>query len=492
MFIKQLQIKNFKCFGDDNNPLNFNIPDGDNLGSGLNIFVGDNNSGKSTIFEGINFLRDNTSKDLKDIRNKRATSDDEVFVEVIFTGKITDVIDNFSQQNKKDVFKKYIYKNEDEGKEYFKISRSSKNIKAIQLWNDEESKFKNESGIDAPLKKLFETNFVWSDTNPNAQASFGSTTICGNLLKEIAKKFQETDDYTEFSKQFHKTFNNNESGLKKELKTIEEKTQAIFSEQFSNATISFHFDELKIDSFFKNTKVEIDDGIPTYMEEKGSGMQRSVALALLQVYAEELIKHPENNSIQKPFFLFIDEPEICLHPKAQDKLLKAILELSKTKQIFIATHSPYFFKDPDIKNSGLFIFKKENDHQIKILNEKKDDWGIFGRFSPTWGEINWHAYDLPTVEFHNELYGYLEANKKDDFNQFLENKKTNDSKKWLDDRKLNGNETEQEKEDLKVDIALQTYIRHSIHHPENTNNDKYSDLELKQSTQEMITFIKDN
>jgi len=58
--------------------------------------------------------------------------------------------------------------------------------------------------------------------------SFGPTTICGHLLKEISKKFVETEDYRDFSKQFHKTFNQNESGLRKELKTIEEKTSKIF------------------------------------------------------------------------------------------------------------------------------------------------------------------------------------------------------------------------------------------------------------------------
>jgi len=47
-----------------------------------------------------------------------------------------------------------------------------------------------------------------------------------------------------------------------------------------------------------------------------------------------------------------------------------------------------------------------------------------------------------------------------------------------------------EKENLKTGVSLQEYIRHSIHHPENTENDKYSDEELRKSTQEMIDFIK--
>lgn len=60
MFIHKLKIRNFKCFGNNLAPLNFNIPDGRTPGSGLNIFVGENNTGKSTVFEVIDFLRDST------------------------------------------------------------------------------------------------------------------------------------------------------------------------------------------------------------------------------------------------------------------------------------------------------------------------------------------------------------------------------------------------------------------------------------------------
>lgn len=364
MFIKSILIKNFKCFGNDSSQIEFNLPDNKNLGSGYNILIGENNTGKSTVFEAIDFLRDGTKKDTNDIRNKNASLNDDILVELIFSGNVTDVIDAFSQENKKNVFKKYIYKLEDI--EYFKLCRSSSNIKAIQLWDNSESIYKNESGIDAPLKKLFETNFVWADTNPNDQVNFGSTTLCGNLLKEIVNKFIETEDYKKFTNEFNKTFNSEECGLRKELKNIEKRTQEIFSEQFGSATISFHFNELKVDSFFKNTKIEIDDGFVTFMEEKGSGMQRSVALALLQVYAEELIKHPDNDNIKKPFFLFIDEPEICLHPQAQNKLNNALLQLSKNQQIFITTHSPYYCVPNIIEK--IYRFSKLSDNQIMIYN----------------------------------------------------------------------------------------------------------------------------
>ena len=484
MYIYKLKVRNFKCFGNDLAPLIFNIPDGRTLGSGLNIFVGENNTGKSTVFEIIDFLRDSTKKSISDFKNKNANDGEDVSVELTFYGKVNDVIDHFSQDNKVSVFKKYVYDYED--KECFRLLRSSENIKAIQLWDKDIQEFKNESGIDAPLKKLFETNFVWSDTNPNDQMSFGPTTICGHLLKEISKKFIETEDYRDFSEQFHKTFNQNESGLRKELKTIEEKTSKIFAEQFGDAQINFHFNELKIDSFFKNTRIDIDDGFETPMEEKGSGMQRSIALALLQVYAEELVKHPENESVRKPFFLFIDEPEICLHPRAQRKLFDAILKLSKTKQIFLTTHSPYFFDGRSLMNNiGLFIFKRnDNKPDIEKINRK---WGLFP-WSPSWGEINYHAYNLPILEFHNELYGYIQEKEEkftvSDIEGYFQDSGLKKVKKWTREKKGIAK--------IEQDVTLQTFIRNKVHHPENSTMQsvEYTQEELSQSIKEMINILK--
>ncbi|MFH4214721.1 AAA family ATPase, partial [Acinetobacter baumannii] len=80
-----------------------------------------------------------------------------------------------------------------------------------------------------------------------------------------------------------------------------------------------------------------------------------------------------------------DEPEICLHPMGQMKLCEALMELSKHKQIFVTTHSPYFLNSPSLKNVGIFIFKKE-DHK-NIISKANMDY-LFP-WSPTWGEINY-------------------------------------------------------------------------------------------------------
>jgi len=482
MFIRKLEVKNFKSFQHDTPPMDFNVPNG-KVGSGLNIFVGENNTGKSTIFEAIDFLRNGTKKSISDIKNK-GNQQGEVSVDLTFEGAVENVIDNFSQPNKVNIFKKYII--EHEGAQLIRFLRKTPDAKAIKLWSNDDQEYKNESGIDAPVKKIFEANFVWADTNPNDQASFGATTICGNLLKEIAKSFTETEDYKGFSDKFHTTFNTEDSGLRKELKVIEEKTQAVFREQFGNAGISFHFNELDINTFFKNTTIELDDGVNTSMEEKGSGMQRSVALALLQVYAEELTKHPEKDDAKKPFFLFVDEPEICLHPKAQEKLLHALLELSKTKQIFLTTHSPYFLSTSFLQNVGLFIFT-QSDSGSSVIERVTEESKLFP-WSPTWGEINYKAYNLPTLDFHNELYGYLQEKSEKwsipQFDTWLVSNSIQKTKTWT----MEQNGTVHQPSD----VTLQTFIRNKMHHPENTTMQafEYTQEDLLKSTQEMVAVVQ--
>jgi len=480
MYINEVSLSNFKSYGEEKEKFYFSIPNGE-IGSGLNILIGENNTGKSTLFEAIDFFRNSTRKPVESIKNKLI--DKDALVEITFSGDIEHVIEEFSQPNKTSTFKKYMYQIESDN--FIKASRGTSDIKTIKLWDKESKEYRNETGIDAPLKKLFETNFVWADTNPNDETSFGSSTICGNLLKEISSSFTETNEYKDFSEYFHKTFNSNDTGLRQSLRKIEERTQEIFNEQFGAAKITFRFNELKVDSFFKNTCIEIDDGINTPMGEKGSGMQRSVALALLQVYAEELVKNPEKEDRTKPFFLFIDEPEICLHPKAQFKLFEALLNLSKNKQIFLATHSPFFLKTPFLNQIGVFICKNPSGFPKpeKISSEKN-----LLPWSPTWGEIIYSAYNLPTVEFHNELYGYLQylsgKHILSDFDGWLERKGFSKTLTWVRDDK--GKNSNPEK------VTLQTYIRNNIHHPENLKMQTigFSIDQLKESIEKMVALIQ--
>jgi hypothetical protein len=132
--------------------------------------------------------------------------------------------------------------------------------------------------------------------------------------------------------------------------------------------------------------------------------------------------------------LFIDEPEICLHPKGQEKLLHALLEISKTKQVFLTTHSPYFLATQHLKNVGLHIFSK---NEMSSVIESSAVSPLLP-WSPTWGEINFKAYKLSTIEFHNELYGHLQENNnahtEAEFENWIVSKGIAQNKSWTPER----------------------------------------------------------
>ncbi len=482
MFIKKIIIENFKWYS-WKQEIEFNYPSWGN--NWLNFFIWENNTWKSTIFEAVNFIFSWIASwvNLNDLKNKQKL-DKEIIIEIEI---VWDLLNKLWAK-----YEKYIQKLEDDI-ELIKIWRSSKvyninqwwknlvemNIKKLWVWNSESNQYENPTWFDSAFKQFFDIDFIWADTSPEEITKFWSTTIVWKLISRISEWFKDSQQYKDFEIKYNEVFNDEENGLKSKLKEIESITEWIFKEQFWEAKIHFHFDNLDVSSYFKNTRIKIDDGTKTFLDEKWSWMQRAVALTLLQVYVNLL---PEREENRKPFYLFIDEPEICLHPKAQIKLIKALNKLSESQQIFLTTHSPYIFKETWWKLKKVNIFTKERE-VIKIKNTAENFW-LFWKYSPSWWEINYYAYNLPTVEFHNELYWYLEANKKNDLENLAK------TKKYLDDRKLKGWETEWQINWLKVNKSLQEYIRHLIHHPENNHNEEYTNEELEKSINDMINLLE--
>lgn len=358
MFIKSVRLKNFKCFSDKQ--IKFCVPDGVNAGSGLNIFVGENNSGKSSLMEAIYFLRNKSKKNIRRLTSKEG---DECFVEQAFIGDIESAIDNFAPDAKKESFKACL--TEEAGDKVLTVKRSFEDTEAQKnIFVLKDGTFqKNPGGIDASFQTFFQISNIWADTSPEEEGKFGSSTVCGNLLADISEKFKvdHKQQYDKFEKIFHETFNDNAAGLQADLNSVASETQEILNEQFGPASLRFKFDTPELSVFFKNIKIFVDDGDETELAGKGHGMQRAVILSLLQVYARRLteIKDEEGYLKLKPHFLFIDEPEMGLHPQAQRKLFEALKIISKDHQVFISTHSEHFISPGLIENT--FRFEKQGD-----------------------------------------------------------------------------------------------------------------------------------
>lgn len=95
---------------------------------------------------------------------------------------------------------------------------------------------------------------------------------------------------------------------------------------------------------------------------------------------------------------------------------------------------------------------------------------------PSLNEVNFLAFTEVTEEYHNELYGFIEAE------ELIERYKS--GKPTIPYVKIQRNRNRQQ-----ISIILTEYIRRQIHHPENRENDRFSVDQLKESIKLMRCFI---
>jgi len=159
--------------------------------------------------------------------------------------------------------------------------------------------------------------------------------------------------------------------------------------------------------------------------------------------------------------LLIDEPETHLHPPAQINLLQELIKITENDNnnlVFFATHSNYLIDKQNIDRCYK-VFKTSNEiTSIQQIEKKRT----------TYSEVNYEVFNIITNDYHNELYGYIEDTNKAKLNALTKDRD------WIN-TKTNKIET----------VSLATYIRHSIHHPENTKNKAFTDEELGDSIQQL-------
>lgn len=182
----------------------------------------------------------------------------------------------------------------------------------------------------------------------------------------------------------------------------------------------------------------------------------------------------------KSQFLIIEEPETNLHPSIQRNFLNVIEKYLPDRQIFISTHSPYIFEN-HLRSSNLIIGNKSKANAV-LQNPNPQQW-LFSKVS--WGELSFHAYNLPTFEYHNEIYGWIQErtrswSEKQIEALFMKHGHSQD-KQWT--RLQNGQ--------LRTDDrTIMTFIRNFTHHPENTHNQMYTESELRSSISKMLTIVQ--
>lgn len=222
-------------------------------------------------------------------------------------------------------------------------------------------------------------------------------------------------------------------------------------------------ESLKWADVFKNVSITGDEDIP--INKRGSGVKRLVLLNFFRAEAER-----RQRELNVPSIIYaIEEPETSQHPSHQRKLIEAFIALSHTDntQIILTTHSPAIVKMLDFEHLKLII----DGTSKEILNIERGNLPY-----PSLNEVNFLAFGESNDEYHNELYGYIES----------ESELTNFH---LGQATVNYNQIQRNGAICIKQISMSEYIRHQIHHPENTHNTRFTNTQLQQSIQVMRNFI---
>lgn len=221
---------------------------------------------------------------------------------------------------------------------------------------------------------------------------------------------------------------------------------------------------LKWSDVFKKVSISGDEGIP--INKRGSGVKRLILLNFFRAEAERRIEDDANASI----IYAIEEPETSQHTENQKKLIEALLELSRANntQVIITTHSANVVKRLDYSNLRLISNSDEGKTVETVLPGQLP--------YPSLNEVNYLAFSEVTEEYHNELYGYIEA--EGQLNAYKVGKPT------MLYNEVRGGNTRQKQ------VVLSEYIRHQIHHPENTSNIHFTEQQLEASIQMLRAFVQ--
>ena len=118
-----------------------------------------------------------------------------------------------------------------------------------------------------------------------------------------------------------------------------------------------------------------------------------------------------NQQSIKGNIILIDEPEISLHPKWQEKIFEYYRKLftdengNQNSQLFIATHSQYVLSSAlSAQNNTAIILMKRINGNITPQNISAP----FILPSITIAELNYVTFDIISNDYHIELYGYLQ------------------------------------------------------------------------------------
>lgn len=97
--------------------------------------------------------------------------------------------------------------------------------------------------------------------------------------------------------------------------------------------------------------LEVDDGNDTHLADKGDGIQRQILFRVFQLYADFRAQRgvfkPDEDAApadRGPNIIVFEEPELFLHPQAQEQFFDDLVTVSAGDQVLLSTHSSFLVR----------------------------------------------------------------------------------------------------------------------------------------------------
>ena len=354
------------------------------------------------------------------------------------------------------------------------------------------------SNIDKDFRNIRFYGCVFS----KARADYRTEKIIGTTTKQLDienKDIDTEDNFTSIKQLLVDIEGEDNAKFKEDSKKSEELGNTpIYWSDFNPSSKMYRFSNA-FDNFFENkikySKIENNSAGKDILFKKYG---RDISIDNLSTGEKQIVFRGafllRNLQKMKGGTIFIDEPELSMHPKWERKILQYYKDLftedgELKSQLFIATHSEYVLKEALSQNkkneNNLVIVLKDGVGQIK--GDRIDSLSLSLPVI-TSAEVNYHAFDIPSIDYHIELYGtlqnksHLDTVKKCD--EFI--KKSDFYDHSIHNKEWKFKETTYE--------TLPSYIRNSIDHPDSPANQGFNEDELRASItllQKLLTMELD-